>query len=113
MRAVTSFRLNKDNLREAQALEILEAWCSKGYSVRYVITEALLKLNDPSPESMEDNRIPDLNAVLNQVNNLLEQIGNGEYPILSRENESDIQPSLSDSFVLSIKTGAKTGLKIA
>jgi hypothetical protein len=47
MSEVISFRLNKSNLREAQALEILKAWCSRGYSLRYVITEALLKLNYP------------------------------------------------------------------
>jgi hypothetical protein len=112
MSEVISFRLNKDNLREAQALEILEAWCSKGYSLRYVITEALLKLNDPGPESMEDNNIPDLNAVLNQVNKLLEQIGNGGYPVFPRQDENTLHSSLAESFVLSIKKAAKPGIKI-
>jgi DNA-directed RNA polymerase beta subunit len=112
MSEVISFRLNRDNLREAQALEILETWCLKGYGLRYVITEALLKLNDPGPDSVHDNPIPELSAVLNQVNQLLEQIGNGRYPLYPRQDENIPQSGLAESFVLSIKKAAKPGIKI-
>lgn len=112
MSEVISFRLNKDNLREAQALEILEARCSKGYSLRYVITEALLKLNDPGPESIQDNPIPELSTVLSQVNKLLEQIGNGEPPFFPKQGENTLHSSLAESFVLSIKKAAKPGLRL-
>lgn len=111
MSEVISFRLKKDNPRGAQALEILEAWCSKGYSVRDIITDALLKLNDPGPDSKGDNPIPELNAVLNRVNKLLEQIGNEGYPPIPRRNDNPEQSSLADNFVASIKKAVKPGLK--
>lgn len=112
MSGVISFRLNKDNLREAQALEILKAWCLKGYSVRFIITEALLKLDVPGSESTEDNKIPELNAILNQVNKLIEQIGNGGYPLFPKQDENTLQSGLADSLVLSIKKSVKPGLKM-
>jgi hypothetical protein len=112
MSEVISFRLNKDNLREAQALEILEAWRSKGYSVRQTIIEALLKLDDPGLESREDNNIPDLNAVLNQVNKLLEQIGNGGYSLYHKLDENPEKSNLAENFVSSIKEALKPGLRL-
>jgi hypothetical protein len=42
MSKVCSFRLNDDNLREAQARTVIEAWVEGRYSLRYIITEALL-----------------------------------------------------------------------
>ena len=42
MSKVFSFRLNDDNPREAQAREEIKAWVKEGYSLRYIITEALL-----------------------------------------------------------------------
>ena len=46
MSEVVSFRLNKDNPRERQALVILETWCAQGYNARYILTEALIKLGE-------------------------------------------------------------------
>lgn len=42
MSKVYSFKLNDDNPREAQAREIIEAWVEERYSLRHIITEALL-----------------------------------------------------------------------
>jgi len=91
MSDIISFWLAKDNLREEKARRVLKAWYEEGYSVRYVITEALLKLHDPDPEFIEDNPIPELNAVLNQVNKLLEQIGNRGYSLFPRRDENTPQ----------------------
>ena len=42
MSEVISFRLNPENPREAQALEILRAKKSEGFSSRQVLTDALI-----------------------------------------------------------------------
>jgi len=45
MSEVISFRLDKENLREAKALMILHEWRKNGYSLRQTITEALVSLD--------------------------------------------------------------------
>ena len=40
MSQVFSFRLDEDNPREAQALQVIKTWASKGYSLRYILVEA-------------------------------------------------------------------------
>ena len=50
MSEVISFRLSKENPREALAYEILKGWHEKGHSIRHTITEALLKLGEPCPD---------------------------------------------------------------
>ena len=112
MSEVISFRLNKDNPREAQALEILKAWCLRGYSVRYLITEMLLMLNDPGQESMTDNAIRELNSVLNQVNKLLEKIENSGYLPYSEWDENPEQLKLAGKFVASIREVVKNWIEI-
>jgi hypothetical protein len=112
MSEVISFRLNKDNPREAQALGILKAWCSRGYSVRYVITEALLKLNDPSQESVANNTTYELNTTLDQVKKLLEQLGSGRHLGGLKQDEESVSSTLADNFVESIQKAVKPGLKL-
>ena len=43
MSKVYSFRLDSDNPREAQAIEVIDNWVSQGYSLRNLLTEALIK----------------------------------------------------------------------
>ena len=43
MSKVYSFRLDADNPREAQAMEVINAWVSQGYSLRHILAEALIK----------------------------------------------------------------------
>ena len=43
MSKVCSFRLDSDNPREAQAIEVIDNWVSQGYSLRNLLTEALIK----------------------------------------------------------------------
>lgn len=112
MSEVISFRLDKSNKREADAFEILEAWCSKGYSVRHVMIEALLKLGDPGLEFSQNSPNPDLNIVLFKVNKLLEQIEKSDISINPRPDEKTLRSGLADGFLLSIKNAAKPGFKI-
>jgi hypothetical protein len=112
MSEVISFRLDKSNKREADAFEILEAWGSKGYSVRHVITEALLKLGDPGLESSQNPANPDLNIVLTKVNILLDQIENRGLPPIRKPEEDNVPSSLADSFVSSVKMAVKPGMRI-
>jgi len=74
MSEVISFRLDKDNPREKRALEILKTWCGDGYSVRYILTEALVRLDD-SKAALEDQ-----NETLNQVSQLLRKLEDGASP---------------------------------
>ena len=111
MSEVISFRLNKNNPRETQALMILEAWCSKGYSVRYVITEALLKLNDPNKELIASDVLQGLNATLEHISNQLKQIGNGENLLKIGQADKAEPSGLTDKFLSSIKKAAKPGIR--
>jgi hypothetical protein len=111
MSEVISFRLDKNNQREAQAFDILEAWCLKGYSVRYVITEALLKLNDPGPELMTNDVLCDLNAALEQINVQLQYIGKSNISPIIGPADVSLQSNLSDSFIASLKKNGKTGFE--
>lgn len=78
MSEVISFRQNKDNPREAKALEILKARSAVGYKIRHIITDALLKLDDHRKSPSTIVALDELNDTLIQVNQLLEQLENGQ-----------------------------------
>ena len=67
MSEVISFRLDNANPREAQALEVLNAWIEKGFSTRFILTTALLELEHHGSdlEMNQDNR--DWGLVLDQI----------------------------------------------
>jgi hypothetical protein len=111
MSEVISFRLNKDNLREAKALLILKEWRTKGYSLRQIITEALIKF-DEAGKGLDINAIENLKEALSQANHLLSQIENSD-PFTSSEIRDFVGNSaLSKSFLASVKKSAKTGMHI-
>lgn len=112
MSEVISFRLDNRNKREADAFEILKAWCSKGYSVRHVMIEALLKLGDPGIGSSQNPTNPDLNIVLTKVNILLDQIENRGLPPIGKPEEDIVHSSLADNFVSSVRMAVKPGMRI-
>lgn len=70
MSKVISFRMDNANPREAQALDVLNAWTEQGYNLRFVLTEALLQLGRPCSSSHPSHEGPALNAVLNQISRL-------------------------------------------
>jgi hypothetical protein len=101
MSEVISFRLDKDNPREAQARTVLKAWADKGYSVRHVLTEALLAYHG----SHKDMDVHELSAKLDQMYKLLQQ---NRAPSISLEKDV----GLSDRFLVSIKNASKPGVSL-
>ena len=110
MSEVISFRLDKENPREAKALLILQEWRKKGYSVRQTITDALVRLDNNGHNS--DSSIEELNEALSQVNHLIRLIESDKSTIIKDKGMSNPKSDLSTSFVASVKKSAKVGLKL-
>ena len=111
MSEVISFRLDATNPREAQAREVLRSWYAQGYSVRHIITEALLKVDEES-EQVTDIALAELNETLGRVGQLLEQMQNRGYTTVAAEAAGQAQEALSGAFVASVKSAAKPGIRI-
>ncbi len=110
MSEVVSFRLDKTNPREARALEVLAAYLEQGYSARYILTEALLKLDHPGSFSNLSQDDQGLRLVLDHIDQLIEIVSAGEIT-QSRDILDPEQIMLNDRFLASIKQGAKPGIK--
>lgn len=112
MSEVISFRLDKANPREAQALEVLSAWVEKEFSVRFILTKVLLELDHPGPELSTSQDDPGLNLIIEQIGQLLEMVKTikGE-PIPELECSQEEQ-GLNEMFLASVRHGAKPGLKL-
>ncbi len=114
MSEVISFRLDRDNPREARAREVLRAWYAQGYSVRYVLTEALLSLEESQQQDQESTfALDEVNRTLHQVMQLLERMQNGRY-VAAAARDDDQQPkaALTETFVASVRSAAKPGMKL-
>ena len=111
MSEVISFRLDRNNPREAQALAVLKKGQEAGYSLRHILTEALLALEAAAEE--EQTVVAALTEVagrLEQVQSVLERI---QRLNLAPDPLQDTQPEqavLAESFVLSVKNTARPGL---
>ena len=108
MSEVISFRLDRENPREAQALAVLTKGQEAGYSLRHILTEALLALE----AAAEDEQAVAL--ALTEVAGRLEQILEhfqltGSVPIRPPDDQQE-QAALAESFVLSVKRAARPGL---
>lgn len=110
MSQVISFRLNKGNPREARAIEILEARSMEGYCIRYIITEALLRLDDSESESITI-ALNDLNTALNQVSKLIKHFDSESNIAIVNSDESQKYTGLTHHFVASLKESVKPGIK--
>jgi hypothetical protein len=102
MSKVFSFRLSEDNPREIQAMEVMEVWISQGYPLRYILTEALIRLgnNSDSPEEIE--------KLLDRLVALFEGLENGNIHINTKS--VDTNSALPSTFIESIMKSAKQGL---
>lgn len=110
MSEVISFRLDKTNPRETQALEILNVWIAKGYSIRFILTKALLELDhDSNPTLSQSGR--ELNMLLDQIGHLLEIVRINEFSTSIKQSPDLEQPILREAFITSIKLGVKPGIK--
>jgi hypothetical protein len=108
MSEVISFRLSEDNPREAQAREVLNAWVDKGYSVRHIITEALLQLGK-EPGKHGDNRGGSMAEIVDRLASLVARL-EGHLPN-AQSPASQVEPELKSSFVAAIKKAARPGLR--
>jgi len=109
MSEVISFRLSESNPREAQALNVLNTWLSKGFSVRDIITQALIAYEVSDQQLIKQTSPANLEAVLSKVNQLLERIANSN---ITENPESLVNHNLSNTFILSVKKAKQPGLKV-
>ncbi len=106
MSQVFSFRLNSNNPREARAKEVILVWTNKGHNLRYIISEALLHLENYQSESIN---ILDITKTIDRLSNLLERIENQQEGILiNTDQKSD---ELSKAFKSSIMNLINPGLQ--
>jgi len=98
MSKVYSFRLSDNNPREAQAREVIEAWVGEGYSLRYVVAEALLSFKSEALGQGE------LATVVTQLQDIILSLD-----IKSRSKYSEAL--LLNSFLESVRNSARKGIK--
>src|SRR5688500_18656684 len=108
MSEVISFRLDPKNPREAEALRVLACRQEQGYSVRHILTEALLKLNQIDIENDFQMQMGEILSAIHRVGNQIEGLQRSDLQGVRPQYEK--QTVLSDAFVLSVKSAAKSGL---
>ena len=109
MSKVISFRLNPDNPREAQALEILRTKHSNGFSSRRVLTDALIgMMDDKGQETL--SYIEEFSIALEQVSGLLKRLNGGNLDHSQPKHPQVV--ALNDNFLNSAKVAARPGLNI-
>ena len=106
MSDIFSIRLSHLNPREAQAIEVIEAWANRGYSLRHTLTEALLLL--AKNETGSDRR-DEIERKIDRLVTLIERLEGARE---ARQPLSMAETDLSASFVSSIKTAMKPGVRI-
>ncbi len=103
MSKVYSFRLSDDNPREAQASEVINNWVSRGYSLRHLLTEALLICLE------KENRDDEVYNLLEQIKLMISELEKN--PSFELTNEHELQ-DLSSSFMFAVKNSAKSGVRV-
>jgi hypothetical protein len=113
MSEVISFRLDRNNPREAQALGVLKKGHEAGYSLRHVLTEALLALEASAEEEQAvAQALLEVAGRLEQIQSALEQFRHMKLPPSQPQSGMPEQAVLAESFVLSVKSAAKPGLAL-
>ena len=107
MSDVYGFRLSERNPREAQAREVIEAWVKQGYSLRYILTEALLRLGDHEDHT-QSSQLGDISETIERLACLVNSL-EGKLEIVQPDHQA--KTDLSESFLSSIKSAAKPGLR--
>ena len=112
MSEVISFRLDISNPREARALEVLNAWIEEGFSVRFIITTALIKFDQHGSTFELSQNDHNLDFIIDQITQLIELVKSmdADSPKIS-ENDSESH-RLHEVFLSSVKLGVKQGLKL-
>jgi hypothetical protein len=105
MSEVYSFRLSNQRPRETKAIGVINDRINQGYSLRYILTEALLLLGN---SKVDDNNIDDVGDVIEKLSKLVERMeGHTEVNQTNQISGSN----LSSSFVSSIKLAVKPGIR--
>lgn len=102
MSKIYSFRLDDNNPRESKSEEIINARMEKGYSLRQIITEALLVCFDKRSGDAE------VLLLLEQIKGMMSELANPQNIDISDERE---EPGLSSSFLAAVKKSAKVALR--
>jgi hypothetical protein len=113
MSEVISFRLDRNNPREGQAMAVLRKGQEAGYSLRHILTEALLALE----ASAEDERqilaaLAEVSQRMGQIRDALESLQQGNLAPVQMRDERPNQAALAESFLFSVKNAAKPGVRI-
>ena len=110
MSKIISFRISEDNPREKIALEILRERAVQGYSIRQTIVDSLLCLRE---NSISCEGGSNYSSVIKSIESLSTLFHNyfTDKPIIERNDMGSQQIDLSPSFLTSIKTVLKPGLK--
>lgn len=103
MSKVFSFRLCEDNPREAQAEEVIETWISQGYSLRHIVTDALIQYGN------NGNRGEEITGLIEQLRDLLKLTANKQ---TVEDNLVADKPELSSHFIDAIKKSVRAGENI-
>jgi hypothetical protein len=112
MSEVISFRLSNENPREIRALEVLNRLRVEGQSIRLIITEALLKLDDQQTPKPEQTYWVEVSDKLNCISEMIEKLGIERPQEFIPENKDLPDPTLSDSFVASIIKSVIPGIEL-
>lgn len=103
MSQVFSFRLDENNPREAQAIQIIQAWASRGYSIRFTVVEALLTVDK------DKTLLENISITLDQINTILQKLQDEPH---SQNNLSSKDADLSETFVSAVLKTSRPGLRI-
>jgi len=99
MSKVYSFRLDEKNPREAQAREAIDAWTSKGYSLRHILSEALIQYNKKDKSTSEADNL------VGQLRELLKQSPSGQ--IKDNREKSTLPRPFTEAVSQSVKPGIR------
>lgn len=100
MSKVYSFRLDADNPRESQAREVIDTWVSQGYSLRYILTEALISYQGNGYKEKGWEKVYD------QLSELVQGLENG----VAKKESVSVKPNISPEFVAAMKQAARQGM---
>lgn len=102
MSKVYSFRLDADNPREAQAMEVIDTWVSQGYSLRYILTEALIKNGNVQENSKQ------LVETIDRLSELVQAFDKGVGNNDRRDDKIKLSMAFTDAMKKSIKQGIRS-----
>ena len=91
---------------------MLKAWYEKGYSLRYIMTEALLRLDESHTTTAEGTTLGEVNERLNWISRMLERIGNEKSSEIENGEREPSRTELTAGFLGMIKQAAKPVLKL-